>query len=246
MAIWQQLIEQAPVEIGAQAAGDDPDPGELADGLQRLQWMLESWSIEGLLVPGYKTLAHDVTESKSTYLIGPPGTAGVDIEDSGDLEEIITLNYRKAGSQEFRPLDRTNYQLLSDRRSTISTYPGRYFWDRTYPVSRIIFDALTDNGDQFQVTGRGGFADPSLDEQTNLPNGYEEAVMVNLAVRLAPAYGVKTDGTGIANTTFRLAVQLKRGLHKRNITPMIGQTDRTLFNMASGRRGASRYSGRRR
>ena len=219
---FEELIRDALVEIGVKEPGEDLDSDESQDSLRRLRGMLESWGLEGLLVPGFKRVSHTVAASRLKFTLGPAGSvdgADPDVVLAKPIEHIYALEYRHRGQENAVPLTETSYQVIADIRSVNFSWPSRYFYDHTWPYATCYFDAAANVGDVFNIVARGHFDNIDLADQTSdiLPTGYREAVLLNLAVTLASGYGVK-DGRagGLSSTTIRKAREEKMKIEQRN------------------------------
>ena len=217
---WNELIFDSLLEIGVKEAGGSLDTDEAADSLRILRGMLAQWGIKGLMYPGFETLVHDVTVAKNTYTLGPPAEGenpSPDIELSKPIEDIYTLSYRYKGQQDGYPINETSFAVLSTLKALYANNPRHFVYDPAHPLARLLFDRLTTVGDQFTITYGGHFANIEGGHQTNLilPEGYRECVRLNLALKLAPSFGVKT-GQGLSRETIVGARDAMHEIERRN------------------------------
>ena len=229
---WEEVVRQALLELGAKAAGETLDSDERADGMSRLVDMLEEWGTDGLIVPGLTIVNHDIVSGASSFTVGPGG----DIEIAKPMEAVYSINYKRAGLPESYPLNQTSFAALSARRDRTSTAPPtRYFYNRSHPRSEIMLDSLAQPGDSLEIGFRGHFANITYDGLSAdlLPVGYRNAVILNLAVLLAPQYGAKRDGSGLSQDTARRAMRSLRKIRARNIGSMVARLDSTLTDANS-------------
>ena len=234
---WTELIRDALIEIGVKEPGESLDSDESADTFRRLQGMLDEWGLEGLMVPGMQRVNHTFTTSQTSYTMGPAqddDDDNPDIVTSLTLEQIVTFNYRLAGDDNSRPINSTSYSVLSENRSFYAGLPTLYYWDKTYPFSRLHFNRLPYIGDRVEIAGRGHFnGDIEIgDDITDLlPKGYREGVMLNLAVKIAPSYGVKEGRSqGLSRETRTGAMKGKRLIRRRNLRPVEARIDPALHS----------------
>lgn len=246
---WAELIRDSLIEIGVKEAGEALDTDETQDSLRRLRGMLDEFALEGLIVPGFTRRSLTVTVAQSVYTVGPEGSladdADPDIVAATPIEQIYALNYRRAGQQDSWPMDQTSYPTLSATRTLYTNNPTQFFYDRAHPVARLLFDALTTPDDVFQLVYRGHFADIEAADQTSdiLPRGYREGVMLNLAVKLAPSFGVKEGrSAGLSKTTKDGAKDAIDLWAKRNIGVVEARIDPALRTQRTSQLCPSRYS----
>ena len=239
---WATVLRDALLEIGAKSPSETIDADEEADGLRRLQGMLGEWAIEGLLVPGFKTIGFEFdadASGKAAYTLGPAVAVPTltnpapDIVLERPMEEVYALNYQRSGQSKSWPMKKTSYAVLSEYRDLQRSGPYQYVYDQSHPQARILFDATTDLDDAMQLTYRGHFDDFDLTENVidMLPYGYREAVVLNLAVKLAPSYGEK-DGrnSGLSSDTRRGAMKTKSLIKRRNLEWLEARIDPALIS----------------
>lgn len=153
----------------------------------------------------------------------------LDLVVGAELEQIETLSYRQEGQQNGRPIKQISHLVLDSIDSVTATSPSAYFYNRNYPVSSITFDALPYPGDEFTLTARSHLPTPKLGETVMLPPGYANAITLNLAVELAPSYGVKGGrAQGLSSVTMIRAQKAKATLRKRNLGPTTVRLDPAL------------------
>ncbi|MCY4358392.1 MAG: hypothetical protein OXD01_12830 [Gammaproteobacteria bacterium] len=249
---WENIVHDAIVEIGAKSDGEDLTADELNGGLRRLRGMLDQWTQDGLLIPYHKTLTHTTensTDIDDKFTFGARGSLpegnDPDVIVNFPIEEIDYLLYHRSGRQNDMPLRRQTLVVLQHNHSVNSNYPTMWHFERDFPVAQLYFNTPTDTGDSFtlhyttvleteSIVGSGEISDI-------FPPGYREAVVLNLAVKLAPSYGV-TEGraSGLSAATLRGAMDAKKLIRKRHVQVSTSIIDRSLltrkYNMIRGSR----------
>lgn len=200
---WEDVIRDALLELGAIDPGEDGiRPDELADVFRRLRGMMEEWALSGLLVPGLTTLYHTFPSEVKMITIGP-AESNPDIVIAKPLEEIYIITYFRNGEDNPSTIKKTSINVIETEQRNYSYYPRLYFYNKTYPKTEILFDANVFGGDRIVIRGRGHFLnfqpeDPISDQ---LPFGYREGIMLNLAVKISSAFGVKDGRSGLSTVT---------------------------------------------
>jgi len=251
METWADLVIKALLEIGVISSGEEPTNDEQSDVFSRLQAMLGEWEMDGLLVPGLSNIGYDIPagNEKLEYLIGSASlTPAPDIVLEGSINTLYTLNYRPQFRDYARPLQQTSYLVLSEnRRSTVVT-PTMFYFDVSYPYARILFNRTPEPRDRFEITYRGSFGDIQLANQITdtVPSQYSEPIMLNLAVKIAPSFGIKEGrDSGLSAVTVSGAISGKRMIRKRNWKNPISRLDPSLLNygdnMVSAAYGSRRW-----
>lgn len=170
--------------------GIPPDADEAADGLDALNTMLDSMSIEGLFIPCLLQESKALTSSVGSYTIGSGGsfnttrpTKIVDpcfVRDSGNNDYPLTL------------LTAEQYGLIVSK-TIDGTFPRYLFYDRAdvaglatiylYPEPSSGLTLYINSPKQLQQ-----FA--SLTDAIVLQAGYKRMIEYNLAVEFGPEFDV--------------------------------------------------------
>jgi hypothetical protein len=169
--------------IGAVAAGEEPTAEEVADAVSAFNRMVDSWNTEKLAVQCIESSEYALTGGKQKYSIGPTGDFvaarptkihAATVKD-GDLEypvDVIgaskwaTLDKSQSGVPEFL----YNDKALPNSNLYFASTPYKAYTLVLYTFSKLL--ALSDI-----------FADLVL------APGYEDALTIGLAVKMAPEYG---------------------------------------------------------
>lgn len=212
--------------IGALAPNESVDGEEISGLYSRLNRMLSSWSTQGALIYADTLVEFTLTANDGIYTIG----TGADINTPRPLR--IKTAYVRDTDQDYpiEIIDEYKYSLIS-QKDLQSSYPEALYYNPDYPSGTIklypypgaaytlfmeVEQALT------QFTG--------LSQTISFPEGYEEALEYNFAVRIAPIYGkpVPMEVVEIANDTL---ANIKRANRKNDMfeatlsTPSSGQYD---------------------
>lgn len=235
---WSDIIRGALIEIGVKEPGEALDADELADSFTRLTGMFADWALEGLLIPGLKSASLTITSANNGRQAYTMGRAQTDPDDNPDIvtteiiEEVSSFNYRRAGWDRDMPINPTSFAVISELWADYRNYPRLYYFDAGHPFTTIYFDANPLIGDRFTIWGAGHFPtdiEVTEDPDAILPPGYRETVLLNLAVKLAPSYGVK-DGRsqGLSSQTRRDARLGKSRIKTRNLQTVEAPLDPAL------------------
>lgn len=181
----RDLVAAALRKIGALASGETPDSQSATDGLSELNRMLSSWSNEELVV--YQVTAE-------TPLTLTPGDGSVTMGTAGDITtrpiEIEQAMIRD-GSTDYalRKLSLSEYAAISDK-TLQSDIPLAYYDNGGYPQRTLSLYPVPSAAKSLVLFTRRELTQiATLDTSISLPPGYEDALVYNLAFRLAPEYG---------------------------------------------------------
>lgn len=172
-------------KIGALAPGETIAAAEASDGLDEGNRMLGSWSNDGLLIPS-------INAETPITLIG--GQATYTLGASGDITtrpQKIEKAMIRDGLTDYpvQILTLDEYAKIS-LKSNQSTYPNCLYDDGGYPQRTITLYPVPNAAKQLVLyTVRPLTSIATLDTVVSLPPGYDDALIYNLAVRLAAEYG---------------------------------------------------------
>lgn len=225
----RDIVTSALKKIGALAPGESLDASEAVDGLSELNRMLGSWSNEHLLIYSRVREQLALTASDGVYTMGSSGdlntTRPVAFDEVAILDGTSELPVRIVSLSEWQAIqvkdsDGTPSVLFDD-----GGYPLRTL--RLYPrPSQAYTLVLWSTKPLTQIA--------TLDTELSLPPGYEDALVYNLAIRLAPEYGKQAS---IEIVT--LAVDSKADIKRANHRPRYLRVDAGLlgvggFNILTG------------
>lgn len=223
MATARDVVATSMRLIGVLAAGETPKAQEQTDAISALNRMLDSWSTQSLLVFNRVSETFTPLVNKQTYTMGIGGdfntTRPQKIEAAGLLIQ---------GSQPYElPLDIYNLDQWSaiTVKALQSTLPQCLYADNAYPLMNLNFWPISN-----QVNGIVIYSWKPLttiatpDDVISFPPGYEEAIIYNLAGRLAPEYGRQLDPV-----VLEIAGASKESIQRMNIRPLYLSQDEALL-----------------
>jgi len=185
MATAQDLIESALRKINILGVGQSLSADEAQDALETLNQMISSWSVEGYLIYNETQESFTLSGAVASYTIG----SGQTFNTSRPLE-IIAAFVRQAGSSNDYNLtlfDERQYALIPDK--TAEDMPEILYYNANYPNGTIYLYPVPYDGSALHIYSRKELSSFStLQTTVNLPAGWEQAIVFNLAVLLAPEY----------------------------------------------------------
>lgn len=223
-----QLGSRALRLINALASGQSLPGEETADLLEAMNAMLDSWRIERLMVYQIKQEALSWTGGQTSRTIGSGGNFNTTRPD-----RIVSAFSRDSNNFD-RPISvysqREQYDAVP-LKSTQTDLPTDLFYDPAYPlgvlymkpVPSATITLLLNSWQQLQ-----SFADTTT--ALALPPGYENAIVYNLAVDLAPEYKKEA-----SETVKRRAAQYKAAVKSNNMPTLVSELDAGI--VAAGRTG---------
>jgi hypothetical protein len=189
------LITQALKKAGVVGVGQTPEAEDTNDAFSDLNMMLGQWSRRRYLVFHLVDVAK-VSTGAMSYTVGPGGDFNVSRPDRVERAYVRSLQ-QAAPNQPDYPLtvipsmeDYTTIGLKS-----IVGFPQRVFLDTNYPLTTLYVWPIPTVG-LYEIhlllkADLPGFT--TLTQDINLPPEYQEAILYNLAVRLAASYKMPVD-----------------------------------------------------
>lgn len=184
MATGQSIIEDALLDIGVGSPNQSVPQSVLNHGLRSLNRMWSSWSAE--LGPVYAT----TTDTHSW----PSGSISQTIGSGGDINTVRPIEITSIQTQKDSldyTLNRVSYeQFQTTVLKTISTdYPDVFAYLKGYPLGTIYMFPVPASTLTVTINSKKALTAFTMAGTIALPDGYEEAILKNLAIELAPAHG---------------------------------------------------------
>ncbi len=237
------LIQTALLSIGAIASGETPTASEQTDGLAALNRMLGSWNIDGLIVPARTIAQYPVGVSKQAYVFAAVLAPNVDFASTVP-ERIETCVYITAAGIRLpvRLVDLAGWTATTLYLTSGTAFPKRCYVDRSVPGQLTLdFDPAPPSGGSIEIGAWSQLAAfAAYSSSVTLRTGYDEAIIYNLARRLAPQFGVPVSPDILA-----LATESMIRLESHNATTpvmrcdpaVLGDARRSAWNWLSGEVG---------
>jgi hypothetical protein len=216
--------------IGASAPGESIAASEASDGLSSLNRMLDSWSNEGLLL-------YAVTKESAITLI--PGTSTYTLGTGGDITtrpmSLTTAKYRDGSNQEYNLQILTAAEYADIPNKNLQSIPTSLYDSGSYPQRSIVLYPVPSASGSLDLYTNRPLTALTLDDDISLPPGYEEALVYNGAIRLAPEYG-RAVSQEIAMVATESKASLKRTNYRAGTLKIndIPAGRRRLFNITTG------------
>lgn len=178
------IIKRARRLIGALAVGETLEDELAQDGLEALNSMLDSWSINELTVYTNKTSTHTLTQVQS-FTIGIGGAFNVARPDRIE-SAYITVS---GNDYIMRIIDDEQWNAITDKDTT-STIPSYLKYDAAVPLGVISLFPIPNGVASLTINSYQPLQRfINLTDVVVLPSGYERAIASNLALEIAPEAG---------------------------------------------------------
>lgn len=238
------LIDSALRKIGAIGTGAQASPDEYADALMLLRQMIDSWSLERLMVPFVPTERFDLREDQAFYTMGPGGdwdtvrptrVEFLRIEDAEGYAFTVPQTSPGIAAQQAsigtgRPtgwMARSDHALTYVELNAFPTDPHVLVTSlKPFTVEALEnFTSPWSSEAAAEPMPSGGFSMTGIQTPISFPAGYESALVFNLAVLLHSEY----PGHILPDQVPALAADYKRKIKRGNWHPDYLTVDRALL-----------------
>ena len=192
----RDLITASLKELGVLAGTETPTADQASDAMDRLNLLVESFTIDRLTITEIKVSTHALVPYVQTYTIGPGGDWSV--------PRPVWIERWSLVDQSVDPEQETQYghALTPDEWAAIgiktlqSTQPTELYFDYAYDASGRGNITVWPVPTQTALAIRLYIPTPisgnlNLNTDLFLPPGYTRMLITNLAVELAPQFGVE-------------------------------------------------------
>lgn len=229
----KKIIKRALRIIGAKQSNEEPTKSELQDALEALNAMLDSWNTEKLIVWAIVRNAYALTSNQNGHTIGIG--ADFDVPIPSRIDNVALIISGQTIESPLRFLTDDEYAGIPDKTQTGP--PTSVWFDGAHT---FYFFPVPDGAHTFVLYDDVQLSQISdFNAQFTLPTGYKRAIDHNLAVELAPEFGVALSDIADVVQTANIA---KANLKARNIKPVIVRCDTALAPRAG--RNFDVYTGR--
>jgi len=196
--------------LGVLAEGETPSAATSQDGLTALNQMIDSWNTERLSVFSTQDQIFTWPAGEITRTLGPSGNF------SGNRPVLFddATYYRDPGTNVsfgIKFINQQQYDGIAVKTVT-STYPQVIFVNMTYPNATMTVYPKPTRDLEWHFISVDELSNPAvLTTDLTFPPGYLRAFVYNLAMEIAPEFGVEP-----SPQVTRIAMTSKRNLKRIN------------------------------
>ena len=184
MSTVLDIITRSMLVAGIITKAETPSSDEATDAMEALNGILGSWSNDSNFIVSRTVESFPLTGAAS-YTIGTGGnfntTRPIDIASV----------YLRSGSVDYPALSRTDEDFGAIPQKDISSRPIYYNYTNSFPLGVIKVYPVGDASYTIFIISEKPFAEfTALTDVVNFQPGVKRALVYNLAMELAPEYGV--------------------------------------------------------
>ena len=186
MATVNDIITEALEMTGIKSGIMNLDSNSASAGLKRINGILDKWNINKLISFATSEVSFPLVGNQSLYTIG----SGGDIDTTRPVE-IIDAYTQDSGKTNY-PVELIQFDAWNNitQRDVTSDYPSYIWYNPANPLGEInVYAVPTSNYTMF-LTVRTGFpAYTSTADTVVLPTGYQELLVLQVAVEMCSFFG---------------------------------------------------------
>lgn len=213
MASVQVAIVNRAIRLLSQTpAGKAPSSDESDAALTALNAMLDAWRLERLMCYAIRDESLVLVAAQPSFTIGPGGNLNTvrPIKIEGAYAVVGTQSYPVEVIGEDR------YAALSIK-GLQGQFPTKLYYQPSQPLGTLYpWPLAIDGSATLHILTRTPLAAVALADTLAVPPGWEDAMVSNLAVRLAPEYETRP-----ADEVIVMARESKRAIKSGNSGPII-------------------------
>lgn len=197
MATVNDLIIRAMQIIGALSTGQTPSSDDANVCFLNLNEMLDGWNTErlNLYVPG--SFSGNLLNAQQSYEIGPAAADFPTTNSVALIQTAVTIFQATTVTNQMSILNSEQWGLLTE--SGLTGYlPDKLFCDYAFPISHLLVHPIPNHTIAIQLYTWSIIAQfTALTDAVAFRPGYFEAMAYNLALKIAPQFGLAQDGTNV-------------------------------------------------
>lgn len=184
----QTLIKDALLLCGGLEDDQNPDADQLQHSMRALNRMVKAWSKKGLKAWKWREEILPLVTGQNSYTIGPTGDLVTD-------RPLSIVNYRKVIEGDETPMREFSRQEYMDQPSKDTEgEPIAAYYDPQLNNGVLYIWQSPRTGDLVKFSSKVYIADfDTQNDNPEFPSEWLEAIVYNLASRLAPQYEVSTE-----------------------------------------------------
>ena len=211
MTTAQEIINGACRKIHVLGRGQTLSASDASDGLSALNAMLGSWNIDGAIVFNSTKENFSLSAGVGQYSIG----SGQTFNTARPIRINAAFVRYNGFDYPLSKIDEERYSQVYDK--DIQGVPSFIYYEDNYPAGNIyIWETPQAAMDLYIYSEKPLTAFSNLTTDVDISEGYEEALIYNLAVRLAPEYEKEPSNTVVKTANESLAAIKKNNSRKNS------------------------------
>ena len=194
---------------------------EANDGVDSLNAMLATWAASKLAVPAIVQETFPTVVGQASYTLG---------ESAADVstvrpDKVLTCYLRASDNIDYTVeiIGREKYNEIWDKNQSYRPYNAYY--NPSYPNGTLYFDSKPTAVETAYIDTQKALGVFTIDQTITLPTTYYELIPYQLAIRLAPEYGLQAP-----TDVYNIATAVMANIKANNSEPFEVELDFALIN----------------
>lgn len=183
----RELVTTSMKQAGILTGGETPTAEEVTDGLAMMNRMLASWSNDSLMIYARTFENFPLLGGVGDYTIGP----GADFDTIRPMHIIDAFVRQDTLDYWLSIIPDEQYDAISYKN--IDSIPQVINYTAQFPQATLRIYPKPQASFTLYLRSEKQLVSFTLNDEVSLPPGWEDALIYNLAIRLAPAYGLPVD-----------------------------------------------------
>ena len=211
----RDIITESLLDLGILAEGETPTAIQANGALKKLNAMLDSWSLDNLLIYGMTTSTLPMVANKQVYTIGVGGDLNIPRPNNIISCSIIDTSLPLANRVEYNiPMYSNQEWAEVYLKGLTAAFPAfAVYFDYDFPFIQANMWPVPDSSQYSLIVYQSGIlSNFNLDDNVSLPSGYRRALVSNLSIELSPSYGAE-----VSQVTAKIAMSSLKLLMSKNL-----------------------------
>ena len=205
----RDLINASLKRIGVLDSNETATPADMADGLQRLNDLIDGWATERLTIYKSTRTTWPLVSGQADYTIGPTGDCAIARPVFVDDLNFIDTSMDPDLEMNLSALTVDAWANIPQKGLT-STYPTSYYYNPTFPNATVTFWMIpTSSTLEGVIYAPTAVTELGLNDTISLPPGYRRFLRDNLAVEFSPEFDVQPS-PALVNAALESKANIKR------------------------------------
>lgn len=219
-----RIIERALTKAGVISPGETVTAAIASQCLEELNGLLESWSLETLMVVFSTIESFTLEIGTGAYTWGVGGTWNT-ARPIKLLDETFIIS-----DSNYFPIPLLQFDEFTRRIGETNGEPGMVYYNPTYPLGTVVFSPVPTAAYGVSVSSLKKLSEfATLTTSVDLMPGYSRAIISNFAAELCPQFGKKV-GSALA----AVASMSKKAIQSSNTKQAMQSRTPELAAMTSG------------
>src|SRR5579872_6037210 len=214
------LITRAATRVGILQQGETLNGSESTDAFNALNDMLDAWNTDRLNIYTVGQAQYALTATVQAYPIGPTASAPFNVNRPVLIQSASIILPGTTIRQPMRIMTSAEFPRIKERGLT-GVLPDKLYCDYAAPNATLYVHPIPSGTPTLELYAWSALAAfVTLQDTVTFPPGYVEAIVFNLALKLAPEYGQQVDSL-IAQTAMG-SKQAMRALNAQMLQGAVG------------------------